>query len=168
MLFIDHKVQACIQKRRSRKIASKETHPRQCFYVDFGFMQASTSNYPKPNPDIACIVTSVDRFTSYLLVVDKFSQYMWIFLCMSKEPPVEERSAFLSTLGLQEGGVIRCDQGGEFACSNEFRTCMLKKYKIEPTRADLRLQNGGVERFNQTIGATTRGLLYGSSLPAHF
>ena len=47
---------------------------------------------------------------------------------------------------------------------------MLKdyKYKVEPTGADLPLQNGGVEWFNQTIGATIRGLLYGSSLPANF
>ena len=72
---------------------------------------------------------------------------MWIFLCMSKEPPVKEMSAFLSTFGLQEGGVIRCDQGGELARSNEFHTCMLKdyKYKVEPTGADLPLQNFGVK-----------------------
>jgi hypothetical protein len=78
--------------------------------------------------------------------------------------------AFLSTFGLQEGGVIRCDQGGELARSTEFRTRMLKdfNYKVEPTGADSPSQNGGVERFNQTIGATTRALLYGSSLPATF
>ena len=89
---------------------------------------------------------------------------------MTKEPPINEMSAFLSTFGLQEGGVLRCDQGGELASSNEFCTCMLKdyKYKVEPTGADSPLQNGGVKRFNQTIGATTWGLLYGSSLPAIF
>jgi hypothetical protein len=73
MRYIDHKVQACIRKRCSCKTASKATKPRQCFYVNFGFMQASTSNYSKPNPEIDRIVTSVDGFTSYLLVVDKFS-----------------------------------------------------------------------------------------------
>ena len=47
---------------------------------------------------------------------------------------------------------------------------MLKdyNYKVEPTGADSSSQNGGVEQFNQTIGATTWGLLYGSSLPANF
>ena len=70
-------------------------------------------------------------------------------------------SVFLSTFGLQEGGVIRCDQGGELARSKEFCTCMLQdyQYKIEPTGVDSPLQNGGVEQFNQTIGAKTRGLL---------
>ena len=77
-------------------------------------------------------------------------------------------SAFLLTFGLQEGGVIRCDQEGELARSNEFRTCMLQdyQYKVDPTGTDLPLQNGGFEQFNQTIGATIRGLLYDSSLPA--
>ena len=139
------------------------------FYVNFGFMRASTSNYSKPTPETDRIITSIDGFTSYLLVVDKFFGYMWVFLCKSKEPPVEEMSAFLSTFGLQEGGVIRCDQGGVLACSTEFRTLMLKdyNYKVEPIGADSPSQNGGIERFNQTIGATTRGLLYGSSLPAN-
>ena len=168
--FIDHKVRATIRKCRSRKVATKATKPGQCFYVDFGFMRASTSDYSRPTPTTDRVVTSIDGFNSYLLVVDKFSRYMWIFLCKSKEPPIDEMSAFLSTFGLQEGGVIRCDQGGELAGSEEFITSMLKhhNYKVEPTGADSPSQNGGVERFNQTIGATTRSLLYGSSLPAEF
>jgi hypothetical protein len=68
------------------------------------------------------VVTSIDGFNSYLLVVDKFSRYMWIFLCKSKEPPIDD------TFGLQEGGVIRCDQGGELAGSEEFITSMLKHH----------------------------------------
>jgi hypothetical protein len=133
-------------------------------------MQASTRNFSKPNPELDRIVASMDGFTSYLLVVDEFSRYMWIFLCKTKEPPIDEMSAFLSTFGLQEGGVIRCDQGGELARSKDFCTRMLQdyNYKVEPTGADSPSQNGGVERFNQTIGSTTRGLLYGSSLPATF
>ena len=152
--FIDHKVRATIRKCRSRKVATKATKPGQCFYVDFGFMRASTTDYSRPTPTTDRVVTSIDGFNSYLLVVDKFSRYMWIFLCKSKEPPIDEMSAFLSTFGLQEGGVIRCDQGGELAGSEEFITSMLKhhNYKVEPTGADSPSQNGGVERFNQTIG----------------
>ena len=76
---------------------------------------------------------------------------------MTKEPPIEKISEFLSTFSLQDGGVIRCDQGGELARSNEFHTRMLQnyKFKVGPTGADLPSQNDGVERFNQTIGATT-------------
>jgi hypothetical protein len=94
-------------------------------------MRASTSDYSKPTPTTDRVVTSIDGFNSYLLVVDKFSRYMWIFLCKSKEPPIDEMSAFLSTFGLQEGGVIRCDQGGELAGSEEFITSMLKHHNIK-------------------------------------
>ena len=66
---------------------------------------------------------------------------------MKKEPPINEMLALLSTFGLQEGGVIRCDQGGELARSKEFCTRMLQdyKYKVEPTSAASSLQNGGIE-----------------------
>jgi hypothetical protein len=47
---------------------------------------------------------------------------------------------------------------------------MLKNfnYLIEPTGADSPSQNGGVERFNQTLATMTRCLLYGLSLPAMY
>jgi hypothetical protein len=47
---------------------------------------------------------------------------------------------------------------------------MLKNfnYVIEPTGADSPSQNGGVERFNQTLGTMTHCLLYGASLPATY
>jgi hypothetical protein len=47
---------------------------------------------------------------------------------------------------------------------------MLKEfnYKVEPTGADSPSQNGGVERFNQTLGTITWALLYGAFLPAEY
>jgi hypothetical protein len=47
---------------------------------------------------------------------------------------------------------------------------MLKEfnYKVELTGADSPSQNGGVERFNQTLGTMTWVLLYGASLPAEY
>ena len=61
MRFINHKVQARIQKRRSRKTANKATKRRQRFYVNFGFLRASTSNYSKPNPESDRIISSINR-----------------------------------------------------------------------------------------------------------
>ncbi len=112
----------------------------------------------------------MDGFNCYLLVVDEFLPYVWVFLCASKEPPIDEMSAFLRVFGLADGGVLRCDQGGELAKSTRWRLHMLKEfnYKVEPTGADSPSQNGGVERFNQMLGTMTRALLYKASLQAEY
>jgi hypothetical protein len=79
-------------------------------------------------------------------------------------------SIFLEQFGNEEGGVLRVDQGGELARSEDFRTAMLKEfqYVVEPTSADCPSQNGQVERYNQTLATITRTLLYGAQLPARY
>jgi hypothetical protein len=69
-----------------------------------------------------------------------------------------------------KSGLVRTDQGGELARSNEFRTMMLHKfgYVVEPTGADSPSQNGGAEIYNNTLAVKVRTLLYGSGLPAKF
>ena len=138
--------------------------------MDFGFIQASTSDYSKPNPKRDRVVKSFDGYSSYLLIVDEALRYVWVFLCQSKEPPIDYASAFLKTHGLDSGGVIRCDQGGELARSSEFRRAMYNRhrYLVEPTGADSPSQNGGAERVNGTLAVIIRTLLYGSSLDATF
>ncbi len=39
---------------------------------------------------------------------------------------------------------------------------------VEPTGADSPLQNGQVERYNDTVATVTRTLLYGANLPAKY
>ena len=103
-------------------------------------------------------------------VVDKASKFVWIFLRKSKEPLIELVSHFLQMYGQRSGGVIRCDQGGELARSSAFRETMMEKhlYVVEPTGADSPSQNGGAEKWNDTLAVTTRALLYGASLPAKY
>jgi hypothetical protein len=48
--FVDHCEQARIRKQAATKTASRFQHCGARFYVDFGFLRASTSNYTKPNP----------------------------------------------------------------------------------------------------------------------
>ena len=43
----------------------------QRFYMEFGFLRASTADYTQPNPVTKCIVMSFDEFKSYLLTVDE-------------------------------------------------------------------------------------------------
>ena len=70
----------------------------------------------------------------------------------------------------EDGGFIRCDQGGELARSTEWRTAMLDEfqYQVEPTGADSPSQNGQVERYNKIVATTVRTLLYGANLPARY
>jgi hypothetical protein len=95
---------------------------------------------------------------------------VWLFLSVSKEPPLEQASSFLVVYGLATGGLIRCDQGGELAKSSAFITHMQKDfgYTVEPTGADSPSQNGCAEIWNNTLANTVRVLLYGAGLPAKY
>ena len=85
-------------------------------------------------------------------------------------------TTFLAQFGNSEGGIIRTDQGGELARSEEFRTAVLnrqfkvedKPYIVECTGADSPNQNGAVEIWNQQLGNTVRIFLYSAALPAQY
>ena len=87
----------------------------------------------------------------------------------TKEPPIELVLEFLHQFGLDNGGVLRCDEGGELALSDKFRQAALTHhYVVEPTGPDTAQQNAGVERFNDTLAVVTRALLYGAGLTAEY
>ncbi len=102
--------------------------------------------------------------------MDEASHYVWVFLCQSKIPPVDVIEDFLSIHGNTSDGVICTDLGSELARSTTLQTTVLKetKYIIEPTGVDCPSQNTVAEQWNQTLAITTRSLLYGSGLPAHY
>jgi hypothetical protein len=120
------------------------------------------------------------------LIVDEVSHHVWVFLCQSKEPPVEIVSDFLLVYSHKRGGVLRTDQGGELARSAKFREAMRIRnfelddgptaafpqhsafYAIEPTGAGAASQNGGVEKWNDTLATTVRALLYSAGLPPKY
>jgi hypothetical protein len=133
-------------------------------------MRASSSDFTKPSVDTDREVESFDGYTSYLLIVDEVTKYSWIFPTKSKEPPIELTRHFLKEFGNASGGLIRCDQGGELARSEEWRTMVFNNfaYKVEPTGADSPEQNGQVERYNRTLATIVRTLLYGAHLPAKY
>ena len=166
-LHIPAKADAAISKQPVGKDPSKVAERGQRFFVDFGFMRASTEDYAQPDPTHARVVESYDGFSSYLAIVDEISKYMWVFLCRSKEPPIDIMHTFLTRFGHKDGGLLCTDQGGELARSASFRKCMLDEfqYAIEPTGADSPSQNGQVEKFNHSLGVTVRVLLYSSGLP---
>ncbi len=137
--------------------------------MGFGFMRASADNYCRPNKATDRIVTSYDGFCAYLLIIDGASRCTWSFLTESKEPPIAICSAFLRRFD-NKVGIIRTDQGGKLARSDQFITTMLKDfdYVVEPTGSDSPSRNGGAEIYNNTLVVKVRTLLYGSGLPAKF
>ena len=148
--FIDHKEHARIRKQPAGSRPTRALLPGQRWFLDFGFLRSSTSDFTQPNLATDRVVTSFDGFTAYLLIIDEASRFVWAFPRKSKEPPADLVSQFLQMFGRKSGGVIRCDQGGELACSEQFRTTMLEKhlYTVEPMGADSPSQNGGAEKWN--------------------
>ena len=168
--FVTHKEMARVRKQPAGSDPDRAILPGQRFLMDFGFMRASASDYSSPNLETDRVVESFDGYVAYLIIVDEASKFVWIFPRKSKEPPVDLVSHFLHMYGRHSGGVIRCDQGGELARSAAFRTTMMEKhlYAVEPTGADSPSQNGGAEKWNDSLAVTTRALLYGASLPAKY
>ena len=63
------------------------------------------------------VVASYDGFSSYLLIVNEATRFIWVFLTKSKAPPLDILDTFLTRFGHENGGLVRTDQGGELARS---------------------------------------------------
>ncbi len=67
---IDWKVQAWIRKSAARQQARKVDEAGARFYMDFGFICASSDNYQCQNTRNDRIINSYDGYNSFLLIVD--------------------------------------------------------------------------------------------------
>ena len=142
----------------------KVTGPGQQFNMDFGFIRGS--EFSEKNKE-GKVITSRDGFNSYLLIVDKFTGYVWVMLSCGKEPPLEFVKDFLEKHKDEKCKIctVRTDQGGDLWKSFEFREIIRKAQCIaEPTGADDPAQNGKAERPNQTYARMIRAMLYTSGL----
>ena len=168
--FIDFKEQARIRKQAAQRSAVRTTNRRKRFYMDYGFMRASTANFSQPHKGTDRVVWSYDGYSSYLLIIDEASRYVWVFLTASKDPPLDLITAFLQQHGHEDGGSIRTDQGGELTWSLKFQDLLLRQfhYTLEPTGADSPSQNGAIEIYNDKFAVRMHTLLYGSGLPAQY
>jgi hypothetical protein len=137
--------------------------------MDFGFIRSSTSDYSRPTTSTDRIMFSYNGYSSYLIVIDEASQYVW-FLTASKEPPIAIVWEFLTQHGHYNGRCIQTDQGGELAHNYSFQDMILREfhYTLNLTGADSPSQNGAVEIYNNKLAVRTRTLLYGLGLPAKF
>ncbi len=168
--FIDWKEEARIQKQAANYSAEQTNESKRRFYMDFGFMRASMSQFGRPNKTQDQVVLSFDNFTSYLLTIDEALRHAWVFLTASKDPPVDIVKAFLEQFGHANGGLIWTDQGGELACLVEFCDMVLRNhnYTVKPTGMDSPSQNSAIKIYNDKLAICVRTLLYGAGLPAKY
>ncbi len=166
---INFKEHAYIRKQPAQKTAERIPGCDAKFFMDFGFLRASTEDYKRPNKALDRIVCSYNGFYAYLLIVDSESRWVWAFLSKTKEPPLAILRAFMKKFGITNS-VIQMDQGSKLAWSVDFSMEMLQEftYLIEPTGADSPSQNGGAEIYNNTLAVKVQTLLYDSGLSAKF
>ncbi len=58
--YIDHKEQASLKKQPAQRSAVCTSKCKRCFYMDFGFMRSSMSNYARPNKYSDWVVSLYD------------------------------------------------------------------------------------------------------------
>ncbi len=106
--------------------------------MEFGFMRASASDYSRPDKTKDHVIQSFDGYSSYLLIIDEASHFVWIFLTASKEPPLNITHEFLTQHGHSNGGSVRTNQGGELTRCSALQDMLLQDfhYTFEPTGAD--------------------------------
>jgi hypothetical protein len=81
--------------------------------MDTGFVRESKSSYKDEDGQI---VTRIDGYNSYLLIVDRATRYTWVLLAKTKTPQVENIRKFLEIhrskrstqhfVGMDEGGEL--------------------------------------------------------------
>ena len=136
------KCKCCDEAKCTKKTGNIEEEevnakqPGERFQMDFGFI--------KGEKDELKILESYDGYSAYLIILDKKTRYMWIFLCKNKIPPTKTVEKFLKKHGITEDlankeGLkltIRTDRGGELYGSLAFKTMAAKlRYSIELTVA---------------------------------
>ena len=135
----------------------------QRFHMDFGFVRGTGYRVKSEgNPT----VTSIDGFNSYLIIVDRVSRHIWIFLTTSKSPPIEiARSVLRKFKCSNPHRSVRTDQGKELGKSSAFQQMVHEeRFALELTGADASAQNAIAESPNRYLGNMMRCLLHTADL----
>ena len=138
--------------------------PFQRIQMDFGFVSY------KSKDGKGTLLRSRQGFGSYLLIIDEYTRYIWVFPTKTKEPPIEVVDQFLMTYKLKEGmRRVRTDLGKELARSREFRALITKHgYVLETTAANSSFQNSKAERPHRTLANMMRSMLKCAGLDKSF
>ena len=139
----------------------------QHFHMDFGFVRGS--DYEKVTND-GKLVTSLDNYRSYLLVIDKASRYIWVFLTKTKHPPIQQVKGLLDKFkNRYPNASVTTDQGKELGKSKAFQQMIAEcNYILKTTGSDSSAQNGLAEKPNQDLARMMRCMLYGAGLDSRY
>ena len=81
------------QQRRTILNPKKKIHPGQHLHMDFGFVRGSAFSQ---RDELGRLITSIDGFRSYLIIVDCATRFKWIFHTTTKHPPLKEIESVLN------------------------------------------------------------------------
>ena len=143
--------------------------PGQHLHMDFGFVRGSDWSSKSADDKL---ITSIDGFRSYLIVVDRATRYKWVFLTTTKSPPLKEVDSILqkfkhSVVNLHT--TVRTDQGGELGKSTKFRKLVAEHgWTYEPTGSNSSAQNGIAEKPNQDLKNSCKCLLHAAGLGSQY
>jgi transposase InsO family protein len=105
----------------------------------------------------------------FLLLVDDFSRFMWIYLLRSKDEAETAIRRFQASAEVESKHtlrVLRTDRGGEFTATRFMDWCAELGIKRHLTAPYSPQQNGVVKRRNQTVVGTARCMLKGMGVRA--
>jgi hypothetical protein len=99
--------------------AVKACAPGTSFRMDMGFVHGM--KYTHKDED-GRLISSLDGYNSYLLIVYRATCDAWVFLTKLKVPQIENVKKFLEIHGSKQHTrkYIRTDEGGELWCSHAF------------------------------------------------
>lgn len=104
----------------------------------------------------------------FLLIVDDWCRYMWVYLLRSKEEALAKFKIFKSQVEMETGHkvkILRTDRGGEFNSQAFIDFCWEGGIQRQTTAPYTPQQNGVVERRNRTVVEMTRSLLKSMNVP---
>ncbi|KAJ0558737.1 putative RNA-directed DNA polymerase [Helianthus annuus] len=104
----------------------------------------------------------------FLLIVDDFSRYMWVYLLKTKNEAFEKFKIFKTRVEKESKykiKMLRTDRGGEFNSQVFIDFCNETGIKRQTTAPYTPQQNGVVERRNRTVLGMTRSMLKSMNVP---
>jgi hypothetical protein len=57
--------------------------------MDYGFVRALNDDFDQSTKKKDRVIETFDGYSFYLIIVDKVSKHLWIFLTKTKDPPIE-------------------------------------------------------------------------------
>ena len=138
--------------------------PGQHFHMDFGFV--CSQDYTKQDRE-GQTVTSIDNKNSYLLIINRATRYMWIYLSNSKQPHIDFVCNILTKFKSQHPHRTVCTDQGKLRTSQAFRNMLTEPdvhFSLELTGTDNSRQNGKAERPHRTLTNTICCLLHATDL----